>query len=176
MYWSLACSTEACAWLTGRLSLTPAWKRCCASLSASLARSTSDFAASTSFAADYVEDGVANLRVHLLHLVGQLVAGLRNLGPAMSSSPRVLAICRMGAETLPVAPYVPCEWLAVWPMSPKSPENCTVGTGRRGPRSARRALRPPAHWPRPGPCGSSAPAQTQLRDPGCPARRRAPCR
>ena len=80
MYWSLACSTEDLRLADGQVvadagveALLRLAERLVGQIDVGLC-GLDELRGGLN-----VEDGVANLRVHLLHLVGQLVAGLRNL-------------------------------------------------------------------------------------------------
>ena len=81
MYWSLACSVCDCACETGRLSETPALKRCCASLRASVGEFYVGVGRLDELRRGLnVEKAVANVLIDLLDLVGELGSGLFELG------------------------------------------------------------------------------------------------
>ena len=77
MYWSLACSVCDCACETGRLSATPAWKRCWASLRASVGEFDVRVGRVDELRGGLdVEQAVAHVLIDLLDLVGELGLGL----------------------------------------------------------------------------------------------------
>ena len=77
MYWSLACSVCDCAWETGRLSDTPAWKRCWASLRASIGEFDVRVGRVDELRCGLdVEEAVVDVLIDLLDLVGELGFGL----------------------------------------------------------------------------------------------------
>ena len=156
MYWSLACSTCVWAWETGRLSATPARNRCCASASASVARSTLDRGRVDELGRGLdVEDGVADVGVDLLDLVGEAVLGLVvvGVGDVLLAAGRGdlqdgrfhlagggvggVRVAGRGAEVAEVA----------------GDAGAREAGRRRRPFCRLRRLRP-ARWQRRGPCGS----------------------